>query len=107
MKWFLIVLVVCILAGCAQQPQPITPPPVPVAVTPRVVCPPDPPPGEVCAPPLVCRDAATWLAMDQRWYAKLFLDPTRRAGIANVITGTEQVICGGPTPVGKAMRMRL
>jgi hypothetical protein len=73
------------------------------------VCPPDPPAGSnlVCAPPLVCRDAAEWQAMDASWYAKLFIDPVRREGIANTILGIEQILCGGqPTPAGRVFRGR-
>ena len=39
-----------VIAGCAPQP----PQPV-VAAAPRQICPPDPPAGFRCAPPIACR----------------------------------------------------
>ena len=98
-----------LLAACANQPQPApAPPPVPVAATPVTICPGDPPPGYVCAPPILCRAAPDALYWDNKWITSVFFDPAQRQGAAMMILGFEKAFCGGAsTPAGVALRSKL
>jgi hypothetical protein len=99
-----------VLASCAApQPQPVPQPPPPnVAAIPVTVCPPAPSSGEVCAPPIICRDAPEILALDNAWITRVFVTQDQRQGVAMVTLGLEKLFCGGaPTPVGAALRKRL
>jgi len=100
---------VLLLAACAPQSQPApVPTPVPVAATPRTVCPPDPGPGEVCAPPILCRAAPDALYWDNKWITSVFFNPEQRQGAAMMILGFERAFCGGAaTPAGAALRRKL
>ena len=56
-RW-LVVGAMLVVAGCAGAPPPPKPPAVPVQI-----CPPDPGPGFVCAPPKACQLDPKFLAL--------------------------------------------